>query len=198
MKKIDIDWLKRLDSVHEKLDRSIPLGSKSSRCTKEILIDRYFKFLENKTFKIRIPLPGEDYRTEEEIVYEVFYAWFNKTKHTTISCGDDDRDGDVHYSYGVEKFNGWNDHEFTISFRDEKLKYRSFKLHWNDIIRITYEEISNKKYFDIVGLFVVSTNSPSDCRYFDEAQGKNLCGSKKVRSRKCAGVDCGDFEKKTK
>jgi hypothetical protein len=197
MKEIDINWLKRLDSVHEKLDRSIPLGSKTSRCTKEILIDRYFKFLENKTFKIRIPLPGHKYRTEEEMEYEVFYAWFNKTKHTITSI-DDNRDGEVHYSYGVEKYNGWNDHEFTISFRDEKLKYRKFKLHWNDILRITYEEIPNKEYFNVVELFIVQSNVPGDCNYFDEAQGKNLCGSKKVKSRKCVGVDCGDFEKKIK
>ena len=73
-------------------------------------------------------------------------ALFNKVKHTTRS-ENENRDGKVHYSYGVEKYNGWNDSEFIISFIDEKCNRQSFKLHWNGILRIKYEEITVEKMF---------------------------------------------------
>lgn len=152
MKNLNYDWLKRICDIHDKLDRGVPLDSPTNRCTKEILIDRYFKFLEGRAFKLRIPVNDPTYCLEEDIEYEIFYALFSKTKHTTLfpKEGKDP----YHYSYGVEKYNGWNDHEFTISFRDEKLKHQSFKLHWNGIIRIRYEEIPVEKYGDIVKLFI--------------------------------------------
>ena len=69
MKTIDVKWMQKIDAVHDKLERSIPLGSKTRRCTKEILIDRYFKFLHNQAFKIQIPEEGSNYRKEEDIKY---------------------------------------------------------------------------------------------------------------------------------
>jgi len=153
MKEIDVNWLQRIDDIHDKLSRSVPIGSPSKRCTKEILLDRYFKFLEGRAFKLRIPTNESNYVNEENVNYEIFYALFSKSKHTTIF--PDEGEEPFHYSYGVQKYNGWNDHEFTISFLDEKLKRQSFKLHWNDILRITYEEIPVEKYWDVVKLFVV-------------------------------------------
>ena len=152
MKEIDIEWLQRIDSIHQKFNRTIPLKSFSSRCTKEILIDRYFRFLEGRTFKLRIPTNESNYVKEENITYEIFYALFTKTKHTTVF--PDEGKEKYHYSYGIQKYLSWNDHEFTISFRDEKLNHQSFKLHWNDILRITYEEIPTEKYWEIVSLFI--------------------------------------------
>ncbi len=198
MKEIDIEWMRKIDAVHGKLSRSVPIDSKTSRCTKEILIDRYFKFLDNRAFKLTLPSEGMNYRTEEEITYEVFYAWFNKTKHTTCS-EDKNRDGEVHYSYGVEKYNGWNDHEFTLTFRDEKLKHRSFKFHWNEIMRIRYERIPLERYWEIVGLFVdmaAPKETPDECEYFDQAQGKRYCTSDDTRFKRCEGVTCGYFKEK--
>ncbi len=154
MKTIDVKWMQKIDAVHDKLERSIPLGSKTRRCTKEILIDRYFKFLHNQAFKIQIPEEGSNYRKEEDIKYEVFYALFNRSKHTT--CHPAEGDEPYHYSYGVRKYLSWNDHEFTISFRDEKLKQQSFKLHWNEIMRIRYERIPLEEYWEVVKLFVVT------------------------------------------
>ena len=152
MEEIDVKWMKKIDAVHEKLERSIPLGSTTRRCTKEILIDRYFKFLENKAFKLRIPTNPSKYGPPEEEEYETFYGIFLKSKHRIVSGGKHNEE--VYYSYGVQKYNGWNDHEFTITFRDEKLKQQSFKLHWNDIMKIQYEEINPQKYWEVVALFV--------------------------------------------
>lgn len=194
MKKIDYDWLKRVCDVHDKMDRGVSLDSPATRCTKEILLDRYFKFLDNRAFKIRIPITDGKYATEEEMEYEIFYAWFHKSKHTTTH-----KNGEVYYSYGVRKHLSWNDHEFTISFRDEKLKYRSFTKHWNDILRITFEEIPIEEYWKVAELFIDTTppisKSPNYnyCQHIDVAQGKYLCVSKDVKDRKCVGVECGSY-----
>ena len=103
----------------------------------------------------QVGVPKKSYLTgkEENINYEIFYALFTKTKHTT--CWPDEGKEKYHYSYGVQKYLSWNDSEFTISFRDEKLNHQSFKLHWNDILRITYEEIHVEKYWEIVSLFML-------------------------------------------
>lgn len=202
MKKIDYDWLKRIDTIHDKLDRHVPLKSKTRRCTKEVLIDRYFKFLENTAYKIRIPKESYKYGKLSKPTYETFYALFYKSKHTIISCNE--HDGEVYYSYGVQKYNGWNDQEFTISFRDEKCNYQEFKLHWNDILKISYEKIPLQKYWEIVGLFidmntvVEEENSPNfnNCEQFDEAQGKYYCTSENVPNKKCIGIDCGFYNEK--
>jgi len=152
MKEIDLKWLKRIEKVHDTLSRSVPIGAPSRRCTKEILLDRYFKFLGGRAFKLRIPTTESSYCKEEDIKYEVFYALFVKTKHTTIH--PEEGDELYHYSYGVRKHLGWNDSEYNISFRDEKLKLQDFKFHWNDILRITYEEIPVKEYWEVVKLFI--------------------------------------------
>lgn len=152
MKKIDNNWLLKIDKVYEKLKSSIPLDSKTSRSTKCILIDRYFKFLNNKFYKLIIPTNADKYANSDEIRCETFYAWFTKSEHTMTYSRD--HEGEVFYSYGVQKCNGWNDHEFIISFRDEKLNRQEFKLHWNGILKIQYEEITMEKYWDVVGLFI--------------------------------------------
>jgi len=147
MEKIDNNWLLKIDAVHEKLENSIKLDSKVSRCTKNILIDRYFKFLNGKFFKLSIPNRIYNHRGQDEITYEVFYAWFSKSTHTITHSKD--HEGEKYNSYGVQKHNGWNDHEFDITFRDEKLKRQDFKFHWNDILKISYEEITMEKYWEV-------------------------------------------------
>ena len=189
MKEIDYNWLKRIYDVHDKLERSIPIGSPTHRCTKEVLLDRYFKFLDKKTFKIEIH--------EENGCVEIYYAMFNKQKHTIRSEGP--HDGEGYYSYGVRKYSGWNDSEFAITFLDEKLKRRHFKLHWNDILKIKYEEIPTDKYWEVVRLFINTTpeqETPGECVFFDEAQGKRYCTCDDTQFTRCEGVTCGCFKKK--
>jgi len=201
MKKIDVDWLKRIIDVHDRLERGVPLSSKTSRCTKGILIDRYFKFLDNRAFKLRIPVTPGKYTTEDKMEYEIFYGWFHKITHTITSCND--HDGEVYNSYGVQKHMGYNNHEFTISFRNEKLIPKEFKLHWNDILRITYEEITLEEYWKISMLFVDTeppipkTPNYNYCEHFDEAQGRYHCVTPDVSGNKCKGVYCG-FYKETR
>jgi hypothetical protein len=133
METLNIGWLKKVEKVHDRFDRHVPTNSIQKICTQSIFINRYFKFLDGKTFKLKI----------EDCIY---YALFLKQK--TIGT-------DYYYnSYGVEKHLGYNNYEFSISFFDEKLKRRDFKLHWNDIISIEYEEIPTKKYYEIVKLFI--------------------------------------------
>jgi len=196
MKKIDIDWIRRIDAIHDKLDRHTPNGSKSSRCTKEILIDRYFKFLNGKAFKLRLPVSDTKYINDDD--YETFYALFSKTKHTRVSSSNDE----VCYSYGVRKHLGHNDSEFDISFIDEKINQRTFKLHLNGIFRIKYEEITVEKYWEIAKLFI-DTDPPepkspnfNNCVDFDLAQGRYHCASNNVPNKKCVGVDCGFYNDK--
>jgi hypothetical protein len=137
MKEIDIKWLQRIDKTLDKKERGIASDSKEPRRNeKEIFIDRYFKFLQNKAFKLLIK-------------EKIYYALFSKSRTTTV--GDDDY---YHYSYGVNFYNGYSTSEYLITFIDEKGTIQSFKLHWNDIIRIKYEEISIKEYTRIVKIFV--------------------------------------------
>jgi hypothetical protein len=198
MKELDYDWLKRIHDAQDRWDRSIPINSPQTRCAKEILIDRYFKFLDGRAFKLKIPQNDGKYTTEEGTTYEIHYALFTKVKHTILST-DGGRNEKAHYSYGVEKHLGWNDSEFDISFIDEKGQKREYKLHWNDILRIKYEEITLDEYWGVVELFLdpdpPTPKSPNFnyCKHMDEAQGKYLCVSKDIESRKCIGVHCGFY-----
>jgi hypothetical protein len=135
MKTLDIEWLKKIQKAHDRFARGIPIGSKHNECTQAIFIKRYFKFLENRTFKLKI----KD---------SIYYVLFTKSKLSTVGTDY------FSYSYGVQKYLGYNSSEFLISFFDEKLNRQEFKLHWNDIIRIEYEEIANEEYYNIVKLFV--------------------------------------------
>jgi hypothetical protein len=95
--------------------------------------------LDNKYFKLKI----------EDVIY---YAWFHKTTSTLHSTSI--HNGEKCCTYGVEKYLGYNDSEYTISFRDEKCMWQSFKLHWNKIYTIKYEEITADQYWNIVKLFI--------------------------------------------
>ena len=135
METMDIEWLKRIERVHDKFSRSIPSNSKQKECTQSIFINRYFKFLSNRCFKIKI----ND---------NTYYALFSKSTMRTK--------GSDYYSnnYGVMKYLGYNPSVFQLHFYDERVESKILKLHWNEIIRIEYEEITMGKYAEIVKLFI--------------------------------------------
>lgn len=136
MKTIDIKWLRKIESVYSKQGRTIDPYRKDNRCGMSVLIDRYFRFLDNKYFVLKIN-------------EEIFYAMFFKHTHTIITIDDNPK----FFNYGVAFAMGYNDYEFNISFYDEKLKYREFTLKWNDIVKIEYKEISQKTYLKMVQHF---------------------------------------------
>lgn len=135
METIDIEWLKRIERVHDKFSRSIPLNSKQKECTQSIFINRYFKFLSNRCFKIKI---------NDNIYYALFTKSTKRTKGTDYYS----------YNYGVSKYLGYSPNEIELYFFDERIKLQDFKLHWNEIIRIEYEEITLEKYYEIIKLFI--------------------------------------------
>lgn len=135
MKPIDIEWLKRIESVHNKFSRSIPLNSIQNECTQAIFINRYFRFLSNRCFKIKI---------KDTIYYVLFTKTTKKTSGTDYYS----------FNYGVKKHLGYSPSEFELQFFDERLKLQNIILHWNDIIRIEYDEITMEKYTEIVKLFL--------------------------------------------
>ena len=135
METIDIDWLKRIERVHDKFSRSIPLNSKQKECTQSIFINRYFKFLSNRCFKIKI---------NDNIYYALFSKSIMRTKGTDYYS----------YNYGVRKYLGYSQSKFELNFFDERVQSKNLKLHWNEIIRIEYEEITLEKYYEIVKLFI--------------------------------------------
>jgi len=138
MKKLDIDWLKRIQSIVNKLDRTT-LKTNDTRCAKEVFIDRYFKFLEYKCFKLYI----KD---------EIYYAIFMKSTWTIVPIKNDKFE---YYSYGIEYHLGYGNHNYNIQFISEKSDTIRFKdIHWNDIIKIEYKEISLKDYINITNLFI--------------------------------------------
>jgi hypothetical protein len=135
MKNINIKWLESILDSHDKYDRFIPIESSAKECTQSIFINRYFRFLENRTFKLKI----------KGVIY---YALFLKSRVKFVLTDY------TSINYGVTKRLGYNSHEFTISFFDERLSRQSINLHWNDIKEIEYEEITNKKFYKIVNLFL--------------------------------------------
>jgi hypothetical protein len=130
MQTIDPKWINKLIKVHDKFSRSIPLNSKSTRCTQSIFIDRYFKWLGNRSFKLNI----------NGVIH---YATFLEMKNT---------DGTVK-SYGCRKGLTYGHYDFILRFLNERSELKDLKLHINDIYDIQYEEISNEKFFEILKLF---------------------------------------------
>lgn len=135
MKTMDIEWLKRIERVHDKFSRSIPSNSKQKECTQAIFINRYFKFLSNRCFKIKI---------NDNIYYALFCKSTMRTKGTDYYSNN----------YGVKKYLGYSQSEFELQFYDERLQWKNVKLHWNEIICIEYEEITLEKYYEIIKLFI--------------------------------------------
>jgi hypothetical protein len=131
MKTIDKKWLKKIQDHIDTLNRSVK--NTENRCEKSIFVDRYFSFLLNRAFKLKI----KD---------EVFYAFFTKGKVTTDNKH-------VSYNYGISYYLGYGSSEYEISFFDEKANVKKFVLHYNDILRIKFEEISLEEYYKIVNLF---------------------------------------------
>lgn len=134
MQRINIEWLNKLCKIHDGLSRSVSVDSNIHRCEQQIFIDRYFKFLQNKCFKLKI----KD---------EIYYVMFVQHLHNI----DNQFSG---YSYGIRKCLSYDPHEIIISFFDEKLKNKDIKLHWNDILKIEYENILIKKYFKKIKQFI--------------------------------------------
>lgn len=136
MKKIDINFLKKIDSILDNLSRTNESYRDCGRCEKDIFIIRLFnKILKtNKTYKVKIK-------------NEIYYALFpdvsiksdNKVKYKT--CG-------ISFHYGH------SNSEYNIHFLNEKAKMTYFKkIHWNDIIDIEYDQITYDLYYNVLKLF---------------------------------------------
>jgi hypothetical protein len=134
METINIEWLHKIQKVHDKFERSIPISSPNKECTQSIFINRCFKFLYNKAYKLKI---------KDDVYYALFIKLNGKISGTDYYFNN----------YGVRKVLGYNNSEVIISFLNEKFTYQEIKLHWNDIIKIEFEEIPLQKYYEIVNLF---------------------------------------------
>ena len=82
MEKIDLNKLKKFQRIVDSLDRSVSKISKRSRCEKQIFVNRYFNFITNKCYKIKI----------KGVVY---YAIFHRSKIK-------DSTGDSYYTNGID------------------------------------------------------------------------------------------------
>ena len=131
MLKLDI---KRIKDRHDKFSRSIKLDSKDERCTQSIFIDRYFSFLMNRAFKLKID-------------NKIHYALFLKSKSIVNFKFE-------YLSYGVRKHLGYNDSEFSLLFINERGKSVYMEgIHYNEFLQLEYEEITLVEYAKIVNLF---------------------------------------------
>jgi len=135
MTSVNIEWLKRIEEAHNRWDRSRPFGSKHKRCTQQILIDRYFKFLHNKCFKLYIK-------------GEMYYVMFINLIHTV------DHEY-VYNTYGVSKHLGYANFELELSFLDERCNTKRIVVSYNDILDIKYRAIRKKKFYRMCKKFLV-------------------------------------------
>jgi hypothetical protein len=139
MNTLDINWLQKIQSIIDNLDRTTKPGSKESRCQKEVFVCRYFKFLNGKCFKIKI----KD---------KVYFIMFNKSTTTATSCLRDDL---LKYnSYGVKFYLSYGSSDYEFIFRNEHLEMIDLIVHYNDLLKIKYKEITSEEYFNIVKMFL--------------------------------------------
>lgn len=136
MKNIDINWLKKFKSIVDKLERYNSDYRQCSRCNKEVFVIRYFnKVIQDRSFKLRL---------KNRIYYAMFlsYKIYGNGVFLYKSCG-------------INFYKGYGDSEFKISFFDanntEDNNYG--RIHWNDILDIQYEEISNEEFYKICKLY---------------------------------------------
>lgn len=139
MNTLDINWLQKVQNIIDKLDRTTYPDSKESRCQKEVFVCRYFKFLKDKCFKIKI----KD---------KVYFAVFNKSTIKVTSCLRDDLL--TYYSYGVKFYLSYGSSDYELSFRDEHFNPIQLIVHYNDLLQIKYKEITQEEYFNVVKMFL--------------------------------------------
>lgn len=139
MNTLDINWLYKVQNIIDRLDRTTKTNSTESRCQKEIFICRYFKFLKNRYFKIKI----KD---------RVYFVVFSKSTWRVTSCLRDDLFN--YNSYGIKFHLGYKSNEYDISFRDEHFEHIELQVYWNDLLQIKYKEITQEEYFNVVKMFL--------------------------------------------
>ena len=101
---------------------------------KKKYIRRCTKFLQNKTYKLRI----KD---------EVYYAMF--VKENVLIDGSL-----VNTLYGLQQTSILKPQQYKLRFLDEKGMLKVFKLDRNDFFDIEYEEITNEEYYKMVKNFI--------------------------------------------
>jgi hypothetical protein len=141
MNKLNIDKLKKFQAAVNRCSRSTPLegGLYGSNCERTIFVGRWsYHNLANRCFKLKIK--GRFY-------YAIFLAY---TSTRSSSKGVEDYKS-VHG--GFEYHLGWNLNKYDFIFRDERFEVVELEVHFNDLIELEYEEITQEKYYDIVKLF---------------------------------------------
>lgn len=133
MKNIDITKQQKFQSIVDRLNRGIPIGEKG-RCQKSIFVHRYFKFLNNRCFKLLI---------KDRIYYGMFVEHRIKVS-----------DGTRYEHQGVEFALGYSLSKYRLSFLNERHEFENLELHYNDILKLKYEEIELEKYYEISSLFI--------------------------------------------
>jgi len=155
MIKLDRDWMRKVQNAVDKQERASCKYRDNIRCNKSVLVDRYFSFLNNRCFKLKITKElGYEYETNERLFNEeVFYAYFAVSQHT-MTNGKTNKESSW-YNYGVEFSLGYSSNKYIINFRDEKFDWREFKLTWNELLQLEYEEITSVQYMDFVKKFIL-------------------------------------------
>ncbi len=137
MKTINIDWLKKFQSIVDRLDRASSKYRQCSRCDKEVFTIRVFNnHIKDKSFKLRI---------KNRIYYGMFIQSVIKVDKVF-----------AYNTCGVNFHLGYGSNEYNISFFDATTNSftKISRVHWNDIIRIEYEEIDNEKFYEICKMFL--------------------------------------------
>ena len=85
------------------------------------------------------------------------------------------------------------EHLRTGEFLKDKVPDKETIQKWGQNLFNTSKEVID--WFEGLGKEVPFI-SPYECKYFDEAQGKNYCSSDRILTKKCVGAKCGHFTQK--
>lgn len=135
MKDLEVNWLKKFQSIVDKQGRGSSNYRQCSRCDKEVFTIRVFnKLLKNKTFKLKI----KD---------NIYYCLFVELNVST--------NGIPTYKYCGVKFHlGYSLSEYDVYFIDAQGKRVEMVLHYNDVIRLEYEEIPLSLYQEMLSYYI--------------------------------------------
>jgi hypothetical protein len=133
MENINIAKQQKFQTIVDRLRRGIDIGAKG-RCQKSIFVHRYFRFLNNRCFKLLV---------KDRIYYGMFVEHKIKVSN-----------GTRYEHHGVEFALGYSLSRYRLSFLNERHEFENLELHYNDILEIKYEEIERERYYEISSLFI--------------------------------------------
>ena len=147
MKTIDKEFLKKFIYTVDKYNRTIK--TPGIRSEKQKFVSRLGMFLKNRCFKLRFHIKtGDGYNYNEVNKTYVDYAIFVPYV-TTDFFTEEEKNRHAGFTFA----NTWSNHEFKLTYVNHRGEEVEKILHYNQLLRLEYEEITANEFSNILKLF---------------------------------------------